>query len=649
MRIRKEKECITNKFMKISSEQQFKYFYTRYHHDPKKGVQQLLPEWVDSKNRQSTKVAQEVCAAIKAICNLRIASWKLIQDQQDFFDMAPAERARAIMGFVGLRNISKTNSQNLLQEMLIELSEVYSKNLEVAKEVAIEIRNTKNLYELMYELICQGFDRNGAMCTPSDIAELMVRIGGGSNTSMDVYADYGYGLYVGAKQSTKTKINLIGNEKTENSNERILSERLDVAYQQAGIAIDRHSLLERMLVELEWVLNYDYERSEVLLINAAKNELPFFELKEDPSIKGSLNHLLGLGYKKIIVLVPNTYLNGGRGLINSQEIFKYCISRGLKKVIQLPMGSIGATHEAYSLLTFEPQTVTKSIEFKVMDFGPEKDPTRLFQPAERGFGKPLRQVELNLRAIGQNGEIQKARSSVVDIDNLLKPKEPKFLNNKRQSRLISFEANRFIKSELPTNVKDRFEFGRLSDFIKIYRIQHMQLGTPEHGIEYLEIGGNDINQFGKFNLKDLPKKYIDINSKGRLEKAELNPGDLILCIRGSVGKVSLIDDTDKLAVAPNQSFVKLTLNSKNKEISPEFIFWWLSSKTAQEYMSSQVLSAGVPRLSILDVAEIPIPIGPMSEILIEMERYKNWDLQVREAIRKMHQAQEMSSKAFIFD
>lgn len=111
----------------------------------------------------------------------------------------------------------------------------------------------------------------------------------------------------------------------------------------------------------------------------------------------------------------------------------------------------------------------------------------------------------------------------------------------------------------------------------------------------------------------------------------------------------MIDDTDKLAVAPNQSFVKLTLNSKNKEISPEFIFWWLSSKTAQEYISSQVLSAGVPRLSILDVAEIPIPIGPVSEILIEMKRYKNWDLQVRETIRKMHQAQEMSSKAFTFD
>jgi len=648
MRIKIKKECITKKFMKISSEQQLKYFYTRYSHDPKKGVQQLLPEWIDSKNRQSTKVAQEVCAVIQAICNLRIASWKLIKDQQDFFDMGPAERAKATMGFVGLRSISKTNSQNLLQEMLIELSEVYSKTLEVAKEVVIEIRNTKNLYEIMYELICQGFDRNGAMCTPSDISELMVRIGGGSNISMDVYADYGYGLYLAAKQSTKTKINLIGDEKTENSNERILSERLDVAYKQAGIAIDRHSLLERMLVELEWVLNYDYQRSEVLLINAAKNELPFFELREDPSIKGSLNHLLGLRYKKIIVLVPNAYLNGGRGLINSQEIFKYCISRGLKTVIQLPMGSIGATHEAYSLLTFEPQIVTKSIEFKVMDFGPEKDPTRLYQPAERGFGKPLRQVELNLKAISQSGEISKARSSSVSVDEILKPNGPQLINNKRKSRLVSFEASRFIKSELPKNIKEKFEFGRLADFVKIYRIQHMQLGTPEYGIEYLEVGGNDINQFGKFNLSELPKKYIDINSKGRLERAELNSGDLILCIRGSVGKIALIDETEKMTIAPNQSFVKLTLINKTSNLSPQFIYWWLSSKTAKEYIESKILSVGVPRLSILDVADIPIPIGPKEKIDIELERYQEWESKVKELIKKIKEAQKMSLNAFTF-
>jgi len=72
----------------------------------------------------------------------------------------------------------------------------------------------------------------------------------------------------------------------------------------------------------------------------------FFQSEDAPNISGELNHLLNYGYENIIVLVSNAYLNGGRGIINSEEIFKYCISKGLKKVIQLPMGAVGATHES---------------------------------------------------------------------------------------------------------------------------------------------------------------------------------------------------------------------------------------------------------------------------------------------------------------
>lgn len=635
--------------MKISAEQQYKNFHQRFMHDPKKGVQQFLPAWIDTKNRQSIKVAQEVIAAMQAVSNIRIACWKLISDQQDFFDMAPAERAKASMAFVGLRGIGKTSSQNLLQEVLIALSDIYSKNSEVAEEVALELRNAKALYEIMYEIVCQGFDRNGSMCTPTDISALMARLAGASSNSVDVYADYGYGVYLGVKQSVKTNVNLVGDEQKDNLSDRIFSERLDVAYKQAEVVIDRYSLLERMLVEQEWVLNYDYQKSDVLLVNAAKIELPFFEIKENSSIKGSLNHLLMKGYKKIIVLVSNSYINGGRGLVNSEEIFKYCITQGLKKVIQLPMGSVGATHEAYSLLVFEPGAVTESIEFKVMDFGVEKDSGRLFQPAERGFGKPLRQVELNLKAISQNGEMKNAKESHVNVSDILNSKGIQFINSKRQARLVSFEANRFIPSELPQNVRERFEFGRLADYLKIYRIQHMQLGTPEYGVEYFEVGGNDINQFGKFDSTSLLKKYIDVDSKGRLEKAELNTGDLILCIRGSVGKVALIDNPKNLLIAPNQSFVKITLKNSSAEITPDFIYWWLSSKPAQQYIASKVLSVGVPRLSILDVGDIPLPIGPETEIKREIERFKKWDLQVKEIMKKMYEAQEMSSRSFNFD
>jgi hypothetical protein len=636
--------------MKISAEQQYKNFYQRFMHDPKKGVQQFLPKWMNDKSRSSVRAAQEVIASMQALINLRVAAAKLIKDQQDFSELKVWERMLVCKGFVGLRSIGKSYGQNLLQDLLESLSGIYKLSTNNLDELSADIRDISQYKEMAYELVCHGFDRNGAVCTPSDVGQMMARIGGCENAPIDIYSDYGFGLYLGALKSSTQKINLVGDEDHRSSQERVLSKRLDVAYRQSEIGLDRYSLLERMLVELEWVLNYDYIQSKTLLINAAKLELPFFQSEDAPNISGELNHLLNYGYENIIVLVSNAYLNGGRGIINSEEIFKYCISKGLKKVIQLPMGAVGATHEAYSILIFQPGIKSEEIDFRVIDFSNATSSKRLYEVAKRGFGKPFRQVELNVDAIICKGEMPEVKGNIVSLQDVLSVTGTKFINSKRRSRLISFEASRFIKEELPKKLLKRFEFGKLSDFVeKIYRIQHMQLGEPESGIEYIELGGSDINQFGKFDPASLPKKYIDKDSRERLKNAELKTGDLILCIRGSVGKVALIDNPENLLIAPNQSFVKITLKNKSSEITPDFIYWWLSSKPAQQYIASKVLSVGVPRLSILDVGDIPLPIGPESEIKREIERFKKWDLQVKEIMKKMYEAQEMSSRSFNFD
>ncbi len=634
--------------MKISAEQQYKNFYQRFMHDPKKGVQQFLPEWINDKSRPSIRAAQEVIASMQALINLRMACWKLKKEQQDFFDLKLQQRLQACISFVGLREVGKSRDQNLLQEILQSISDIYGISTDYANEICAEIRDIKEYNQIANELISHGFDRNGAMCTPGDVAILMSRLGREKNKAVDVYANYGYGLYQGASSDTSQIVNLVGDEDFTATHKRLLTNRLELAYRQAELSIDRFAVFERMLVELEWVLNYDYQRSEVLLVNAANIELPFFKSEDAPNINGELNHLFTKGYKKIIALVSNSYLNGGRGAINSQEIFEYCLKNGLKTVVQLPVGSIGASHEAYSILIFEPGTLAESIDFRVMDHGDENDPVRLFQTAERGFGKPFRQNALNLKSISEDGDMPQVRRNMVKVSDILTVEKMPFINSKRRSRLISFEAGRFIKEDLPKSLTDRFEFKKLSDLVDIYRIQHMQLSTPENGIEYLEIGGGDINQFGKYTPQTLTKKYIDKNSSGRLDKARLKNKELIFCIRGSVGKVAIADSFDKEPIAPNQSFVKLTLKQSITVIKPELIFWWLNSSIAEEHIRSKVLSVGVPRLSILDVGNIPIPVGPKEQISLEMKKYEAWTIEVNRLMLDLLKAQKMSLSAFNF-
>jgi restriction endonuclease S subunit len=174
----------------------------------------------------------------------------------------------------------------------------------------------------------------------------------------------------------------------------------------------------------------------------------------------------------------------------------------------------------------------------------------------------------------------------------------------------------------------------------------MQSALPEDGIEYLEIGGNDIGPFG--NIEGGTKKYIDEISEARLERARLRPGDLFLCIRGSVGKVCLMGPKGDIPTVPNQSFVKLSFkkNPKDNEINPELLFWWLNSAQCREMLASKALSQGVPRLSISDVEDLFVPIGPWALLELEYKKYKQWNLEVNVVLNCVSKAHSLNLDAF---
>ena len=348
----------------------------------------------------------------------------------------------------------------------------------------------------------------------------------------------------------------------------------------------------------------------------------------------------------MVVLVPNAYLTGGRGLATSQNIFQHCVAMGLTGVIQLPAGVIGASHEAYSILEFEPGIKSTKIDFRNIDFGVESDPARLYQKADRGFGLPMRRNELNLGSISSDGGMPQASRNIRSVEDVRSGGISLQSRSKRQTQLVSFEASRFIEQKGFQELYPHLQFVQLSELVSIYRVQHMQSALPEYGIEYLEIGGNDIGPFG--NIIGGTKKYINEISEDRLNQASLKRGDIFLCIRGSVGKVCLMESESKTPVAPNQSFVKLSFkkNPKDNEINPELLFWWLNSIECKEYLNSKALSQGVPRLSISDVADLLIPVGPSAILELEYKKYNEWKSEVNLALDYANKAHLIGLLAF---
>ena len=642
--------------MTLNSESVFKYFRARFDPSIKKGIETSPPAWVDVKTWQKGKAVKEVMSSFQSLLAIRFACSRLFNKTHGFFDVdsdggVPGKLTALTVMLRIIPPCFSNAEYDLSQDAIGDLEILSSTDpfKAISAEITAQYRDHKSAGIAINELLCQGFDRDGAIFTPKDVAIFMARLAGIENDCVDIYCNYGAGLYYGNAIHHAPNIRLVGNEVADKDNSwpRQFPERLDLAYKQAKYVFSRSAVLERMVTELEWAtFGQDEKKSKSLLINAALNDLPFYESFSSEKSPNSLNYLLKAGYEKVVVLVPNAYLTGGRGLANSQNIFKHCVSMGLTGVIQLPVGAIGASHEAYSILEFEPGARSTKIDFRNIDFGVEDDPARLYQKADRGFGLPMRRNELNLGSITSEGGMPQASRNIRSVEDVLSRGLSHQARSKRSAQLVSFEASRFIEQKGFQDLYPDLQFAPLSDLVNIYRIQHMQSALPEDGIEYLEIGGNDIGPFG--NIENGTKKYIDEISEARLEKARLKPGDLFLCIRGSVGKVCLMGPETDIPTVPNQSFVKLFFkkNPKENEINPELLFWWLNSGQCREMLASKALSQGVPRLSISDVEDMLIPVGPWAILELEYKKYNEWKKQANVSLDYAQKAQEVSFQAF---
>lgn len=116
----------------------------------------------------------------------------------------------------------------------------------------------------------------------------------------------------------------------------------------------------------------------------------------------------------------------------------------------------------------------------------------------------------------------------------------------------------------------------LSEIATLYRAQATK--SDETGDEYFEIGASDINEYGFVRSAS---KCVNLLPESKCLKNKLQKNDIIFSIKGSVGKVALIDcDVDNWIV--NQSFVIIRIT--DGAYTPQYVFRLLKSKAARNYV-----------------------------------------------------------------
>ena len=126
----------------------------------------------------------------------------------------------------------------------------------------------------------------------------------------------------------------------------------------------------------------------------------------------------------------------------------------------------------------------------------------------------------------------------------------------------------------------------------------------EHGIPYIRVV--DMNG-GGVRVDALRRTSPEIAKQYR--RSEVQPGDLLLSIRGHVGRLAVVPEG--LAGANiTQDTARLVLR---QGCHPRYVFWYLYSLEAQRWMERQMKGVAVRGINLADVKEIPVPVPPLPD------------------------------------
>lgn len=127
--------------------------------------------------------------------------------------------------------------------------------------------------------------------------------------------------------------------------------------------------------------------------------------------------------------------------------------------------------------------------------------------------------------------------------------------------------------------------------------------VPE-GIPFINAGHL---QNTKINLKNM--NYITENRFELLSSGKVQKNDILFCLRGSLGKVALVDNIEQGAIASSLVIVRLFQNF----IFQEYVLNYFMSNLSYLMVKMHDNGTAQPNLSATDLSKFEIPLPPLNE------------------------------------
>lgn len=164
---------------------------------------------------------------------------------------------------------------------------------------------------------------------------------------------------------------------------------------------------------------------------------------------------------------------------------------------------------------------------------------------------------------------------------------------------------------------------------------------------YLVLRTSDISESGRVNIELAPRLFL---TNEEFKKYKVEKGDLLITRTGSLGTVAIFDDD--VDAIPGAYLIQYRVPAPN--VTRRYLFHFLRSPTGQNRLLRGGAGVGRPNVNAPTIEAIPIPLPPLAEQMVIVDRVENAmnaaerhiDLLQREATRSGSLRQAVLTAAF---
>ena len=369
------------------------------------------------------------------------------------------------------------------------------------------------------------------------------------------------------------------------------------------------------------------ERFDVVLSS------PPLSIRIDPDIFGTqmqayrfkTRHLEGLAIQQAVALAKRRAVvlvglgMASRTTADERELKRYLVDNELlEAVIKLPSGSFEWTKIAPVAFVLrgaeqKPRPGTLVVDASHLDL------------AKNSGAAFLDFADLILK--GKDGEFMRR----VD------PKEV-------AQNLFNLDPSRYLVNDEKRKISEYLESRKTAALSEVGEILRPQLLPQVEGAgqEVREVAFGDIQEDG---IVVTPEKtrHMAPDAVKRFDRFILRPGDILLSVKGSVGRIGLVEDTFNEIWIPSQSFVIVRLDPREQRLSSKYLFYFLSSWVGQGQINAAPGGSLVRIVQASDVRELRVALptpdeeGKVAEAHVKISRLRMEILEAGQKISRLRQ------------